>query len=663
MVVAVLGGCGHEADRPVHVDQPPDAQQSCGLVTCGSLGATCGQTGDGCGDGAFDCGTCAEGQVCGGGTGTPFTCGINPCVPRSCADAGATCGRIADGCGGLTPSCGTCADREVCGAGGVANRCAVPPCTGLCLQQASCANQPKTTITGTVTAPGHAAPSPFGPPDPIYGALVYVPNGAVGAPTYGVQPFTPGVSCDSCSSLVSEPPLVGVTTGVDGTFTLDDAPCGAAIPLVIQLGRWRRMITIASVACCANTALTAAQTHLPRTHLGEPGDVRSDIPRMAVSTGAVDTLHCVLRKVGVADSEFTNPSGAGRVHLYKDNGAQISAATPSASALYGSSSQLAKYDMSLFECVGEQAAKTPADQSRVIAFANAGGRVFATHFSYVWLTDSDGAAGTNTGPKPFSQTASWLVNHGAVDATTAIVDQTAQGDPETAARRIAFASWLSLVGAATTTGEIPLNIVRNDLTAVNPAPATAAGTPAQRWLSTSAPFAAPVQYSFDTPVAYAPSMRPTRRCGRVLYSDFHVSESNAMGTTFPAECTNGPLTPQEKTLEFLLFDLATCIGPQPTACTSRTCEEQGYDCGIAGDGCDDGVALHCGSCGNGRTCGGGGPGVCGTFACVPRTCAAQGLNCGLIGDGCGGTADCGKCSPGETCGGGDVGNMCALILK
>jgi hypothetical protein len=533
----------------------------------------------------------------------------------------------------------------------------------LCLQQNACPNQPTTTISGRVTAPGHADTSQWGDPDPIYGALVYVPNGAAGPPTYGVTAFTPGVSCDSCRSLVSGSPLVSTTSGVDGTFTLTDAPCGAQIPLVIQLGRWRREITIPSVACCANTALTAAQTHLPRTHVGEPGDLRSDLPRMAFSTGAVDTLHCVLRKIGVDDSEFTNPAGAGRVHLFKDSGAQIDSGTPAASALYGNAAELAKYDMALFECVGTQDSKSATDQQRVIDFANAGGRVFATHFSYVWLTNSDGTPGTNTGPRPFSQTATWLVNQQQVDSVTAQVDQTLQGDPATHARRVAFASWLQLVGASTTLGQVPVQSPRHDFDSVSAAPATAAGTPAQRWLySTDPALVGPLQYSFDTPVSYAPATAPARRCGRVLYSDFHVSDAAAGGATFPAECAVGPLTPQEKTLEFMLFDLATCIGPPPSACVPKTCAEQGYDCGHSGDGCDDGIVLSCGSCTNGRICGGAGAGVCGTGRCVPRTCADVGAACGVLGDGCGGTVECGTCPDGLHCGGGDVANVCGTII-
>jgi len=662
IVVSLLAACGHKTGDAPPMDAPPSQQQPdastpCGLVTCASMNATCGPIGDGCG-GVIECGQCATPDTCGGG-GTLFTCGggmQTMCTPRTCADAGATCGVVADGCGGVTANCGTCTNGEICGAGATPNTCATPACAGLCQQQDACTGMPKTTITGRVTAPGHTNTAMWGNPDPIYGALVYVPNGA--PPSYGVLPFAPGVSCDTCSSLVSGSPLVSATTAVDGTFTIDNAPCGTNIPLVIQLGRWRRQITIPSVACCASTALTNTQTHLPRNHVGEPGDVRSDIPLMAFSTGDVDTLHCVLRKIGIDDIEFTNPSGSGRVRFYLDNGAKIDNATPAASTLYGNASELAKYDMAMFECVGSRVPKAAADQQRVIDFANAGGRVFATHYSYVWLTDSSGTAGTNTGPKPFSQTADWQVNQGSATSATALVDQSLQMDAPTQARRIAFASWLQLVGASTTLGQIAVNVVRHDFNSVSAGAATMAGTPAQRWLYTSG---YPLHYTFDTPVAYSPDPVPTAQCGRVLYSDFHVSDASSSGSVFPAECSTGPMTAQEKTLEFMLFDLASCVGPQPGACVPKTCAQLGLGCGQSGDGCDDGVVLNCGSCPMGQTCGGGGPGVCGGNTCMPQNCASAGAQCGIIGDGCGQTVDCGNCPDGQSCGGAGA-NQCGTIL-
>ena len=150
----------------------------------------------------------------------------------------------------------------------------------------------------------------------------------------------------------------------------------------------------------------------------------------------------------------------------------------------------------------------------------------------------------------------------------------------------------------------------------------------------------------------APGLRPPE-----------ISDSTSANMTFPAECTNAPLTAQEKTLEFMLFDLSSCIGPQPTACKPKTCEELGLGCGLSGDGCDDGVVLSCGTCSNGEVCGQGGDSQCGTGSCVPRTCADAMATCGLIGNGCGGTIGCGTCIEGSVCGGDGVPNQCGIVLE
>ncbi len=71
---------------------------------------------------------------------------------------------------------------------------------------------------------------------------------------------------------------------------------------------------IPSLTTCANNALTNKdQTRLPRTK----AEGRS---RIAVTTGMSDALECLVRRIGVADSEFTNDAGTGRVHLYAGGG-------------------------------------------------------------------------------------------------------------------------------------------------------------------------------------------------------------------------------------------------------------------------------------------------------------------------------------------------------
>src|SRR5262249_21348451 len=126
------------------------------------------------------------------------------------------------------------------------------------------------------------------------------------------------------------------------------------------------------------------------------------------------------RKVGIADSEFSDPSGTGRVRLYLgagSPGAQYSAATPSETTLWGSQAAINQYDMVFFDCQGNEFAKTAANQQVVINYANAGGRVFAAHYSYVWLFNDP----------PFSTTATWNVNQPVVftnDPATGFINTT-----------------------------------------------------------------------------------------------------------------------------------------------------------------------------------------------------------------------------------------------
>ncbi len=615
---------GNVIDTDGSVITTPDGGSSaCSPKTCQQLGFDCGDNADGCG-GVLQCGVCNAPDVCGGGGFSK--CGNNgfapdgavACVPTTCAQLAINCGPAGDGCGGVL-QCGTCVLPDICGGGGKPSICGNSvPCNGLCKQQVTCDGGGTTTLKGKVVAgtlpkylPNNAVP------DPVPNVLVYVPNAPVLA-------FSKGVQCSQCGADVSGSPLVQATTDVDGTFTLTNVPVGNNIPVVIQLGRWRRQVTF-NVPGCVTTAI--GDIHMPRNKS------EGDIPLTAISTGSVDGFECVLLKMGVDQAEFTNPAGGGRIETYLGNGARISNQTPAESTLTAKLATLESYDQVFFPCWGGQIAKPAATQQNVVDYTDNGGRVFATHFSYTWLYNI----------APFSQTATWNANAGSLVSTSAEID-TSFNKGQT------FAKWLGIVGALTQQNPARMNISdpRHDFDAVV--------SPAVRTMYTvgqNPNF--PLNYSFDTPWG------KQNQCGRVVYSDFHVAGTNSGGQTFPAECTASPMTAQEKALEFMIWDLASCVPPPPKPlCTPLTCAQQNISCGPAGDGC--GGLLQCGNCVSPQTCGGGGKsGQCGApdgGPCAPKTCAQLGFDCGPAGDGCGGLIQCGTCNAPDTCGGGGNGGVC-----
>src|SRR5262249_18373446 len=114
----------------------------------------------------------------------------------------------------------------------------------------------------------------------------------------------------------------------------------------------------------------------------------------------------------------------------------------------------------------------------------------------------------------------------------------------------ALAQWLQIVGASFFLGEIPLQVIRHD----HDGPVA----PSQSWMTIDDInfFGANVHYTFNTPVGVPAS----QQCGRVLYDDFHVENvGDSKGMLFPTECAAGPMTAQEKLLEFMIFDLGSCV--------------------------------------------------------------------------------------------------------
>jgi hypothetical protein len=296
---------------------------------------------------------------------------------------------------------------------------------------------------------------------------------------------------------------------------------------------------------------------------------------------------------------------------------------------------LEKYDIVLFPCQGDEVSHTAAAHQNIVNYLDHGGRVFATHYSYVWFFET----------APFTGTAHWDVDGyvGDEDQTGYIKTTNGPGMPFPKGKTLA--QWLQIVGASTTYGQIPLTQLRTDVASVI--------APTQLWMEIHDPSQGtlPAHITFNTPVGKPAA----EQCGRVVFDDFHVEGSSS--GAYPAECSSAAMTPQEKLLEFMIFDLSSCVTPDEPTCTPKTCAQLGVECGPAGDGC--GALLPtCGTCPTGQTCGGGGtPSRCGSL-CQPETCAGLGYDCGLAGDGCGSQINCGACPSGQTCGGGGMPGKC-----
>ena len=761
--------CGHPACTPA--------------TACPS-GVTCGTIGDGCG-GTIACGTCTLPQTCGGG-GTPSVCGSPTCTPITSCPTGLNCGPWADGCGGtITCGTGTCTPPETCGGGGTSSVCGSPACTALtvCPGGKNCGTWPDGcggTITcgndaGTCTPPqicgGGGIPSVCGDAlpdggectgiacnqvacdsgttsisgtvydpagnDPLYNVVVYVPQSLP-------QPFTHGPSCGSCGSLYTGNPLVATVTAANGTFKLDNVPVMANLPIVIQIGKWRRQMALTqTINQCVNNAITAPLL-LPPQENAAPADAGAgpwqgpgtidDLPEIAVSTGGADTMECLFRRIGISASEYTAGSGGtGHIHIFQ--GSSNSGAAPTMSGapsslgnLWNSYTDMTPYDIVVLSCEGEETigtttggGLTAAERSTLFEYANNGGRVFASHYHYSWFNKTVPDAGSFGA----ENLATWTAGANAMndqfsnlEVNTNVV--TTYWDGGVFARGQALETFLSntnalgsaanTLGPADGTGATELNIHAPK----HNANVAATNTASQPWLvaDTNASSPGATEYfSFDTPVGGGDG--GADYCGRVVYSDLHVGsavspadykepDGGTNNTKTPTYCTSTKLSPQEKALEFMLFDLSSCVSgngsnlPPPT-CTPLTVCPSGYTCGeypngcgtgnINCGGCDGGLScidgqctgcvpltacpasqtcgewpdgcgnvLQCGSCPSGESCIGG---AC-TSGCTPETCSSQHVTCGQAGNGCGGVIDggCGSCPAGESCEATDAGTLC-----
>lgn len=398
-------------------------------------------------------------------------------------------------------------------------------CTGLECNVAACGTSPKTTLRGKVFDPAGV--------HPLYNVMVYVPGGPEPEtlpPMKNSLTEHSGISCETCASVVVNPLTSALTDG-SGTFVLEDVPVLEHVPIVIQIGKWRRLLHVDITEKCAENVVADGELRLPKN--GSEGDM----PQIAVTTGGAEALECLLRGIGIDDAEFVDGTDlSGHVHLYKGSGGGMGLP---AEDFWNDAGQLRRYDMVLLSCEGDEyqnnkGGTAAGARGSMHDYLNAGGKVFASHYQYTWFTGS---------PAPEFRS---LVTWNEAAATSSNEYRINQSFP----KGKMLATWLDEVGASTTPGEIELENLRS-FPPVHP--------PALPWISGDG--GETVYFSVNTPISTGDGTRadPDVQCGRAVLTGLHVLEG--AGPTKISGCSigSGKLDAQQSALEFLFFDLSACV--------------------------------------------------------------------------------------------------------
>ncbi len=391
----------------------------------------------------------------------------------------------------------------------------------------SCPGQ-EVTISGKVLAPNGA--------DPVPGATVFIPSRVP-------ELFPPEVRCEVCAQLGTNNNLWTTTSDYDGSFSLRGV-CPGTRTLIFQNGRFRRKITV-PVGASKTIVVPPAQSRLPRRNK-EFSDLDA-IPRIAVATGDYDKMECVLRKLGLPDGTYDLYDGAKYL--------KTSPAKPAFSTLATSLSQMKKYNIIFINCTNnahESLLKQAAVRDNLEQYVRAGGRLYVTDWSYDWIEAVSSFAKfidfepgpSSTAPEPQNAAA---IGRGWLKVKADIKDSR-------------MGQWLSLFNGAIQNGQsliehfLPYWVMMY-----------AVGADVKTWVDG-------VVLSDDYKTV-ANQRRPLtvtfnfQSCGKILFSSYHTEGredewvlSLPNPKPFPNYCES-TFSPQDRILEYLIFDIANCLGP------------------------------------------------------------------------------------------------------
>jgi hypothetical protein len=384
---------------------------------------------------------------------------------------------------------------------------------------------------GGTTLPPNACP----PPDscPAGGTVrgrVFAPNGtdpvdqALVARPIQVRPFPPEVACEVCSDLQDQA-CRSTISAPDGAFTLDRLPTGMQT-IVLQKGRFRRQIQVD--VPCGTLDLTPEQSRLPKS------TAEGDIPKIAVATGDFDQIECVLGKIGLDPNAFDRYEGSVLGGLLSG--------LPHFDGLVMNYDRLKTYNIVFINCTNdtfENLLQNPMIQANLERYVRSGGRLYVTDWSYDWAEQVPQFSQFIDFDPGMSGSMPEAPNAAAVGMGDIEIDATVT-DP-------ALKEWLRGVGALGAGDTVHLkHFLEGWVQMLSYTDAV------KEWISGPVPGRGnrPLTVTFDY-----------NQCGRVLYSSYHTlgRDPASFLTPYPAYCLAAPLSPQERILEYLIFEISSCV--------------------------------------------------------------------------------------------------------
>ena len=192
-------------------------------------------------------------------------------------------------------------------------------------------------------------------------------------------------------------------------------------------------------------------------------------------------------------------------------------------------------------------------KQNLVDYVASGGRLYATDWSYDFVQQppsfspyicfEDDQPCTVTTPHGYHS----APNYGAPDTPfDADVDTTTQAGQN-------LAEWLTKLPTPVLGGKVRIQDLLPEWVLIRQTALDMAKFPSTTWLNgTVKGRRRPLSVTFDYPQGMA--------CGKVLYSSYHTREHGA-ATLFPGYCASGKMITQEHVLEYLIFELSSCVGP------------------------------------------------------------------------------------------------------